>query len=173
MGLDDAGHDRQAQPRPRYESRRGVGRTVERLEDVPERRLGDPDAGVGDPQHARAVLDGALDPDLPAVRGELDRVRDQVDEDPLQLGLLAPGDARSLVADHQSEVAPLQRLLGELEGTGDRVPEVDGGTLDEHRTSLDPAQHQEVLDHREQAPPVAIEPGQQMPLPRGQRVASR
>ena len=127
---------------------------AERLEQAPDAILGDADAGVPDREgqlvERRRAPGGAgahREDDLTAL-GELDRVREQVQEDLAQARHVADDRRGSPVAEH---VCQVEALLGgprrhEVERPLDAFPEVEGLRLQIEPPRLDLREVQDVVD---------------------------
>ena len=120
--------------------------------------VGNAEPGVGDDQRRLVVVGGEAQLDPAAVRGELDGVREQVDQHPLELVRVhveLDGVVGHVDDDIQRPVVeqPTDRVVS----AGDDVAEVGGNGVDVQRRRLDLRVLEEVLDQAQQPVAVAVD----------------
>jgi len=118
----------------------------------------DADAGVADRDLDGPVHGPAPDVDPAAIRGELDGVRQQVQEHLLDLPLIAPDLAQSLirrlVKGNASAAGPFPH---QGEGVVDRGGKIEVGQLQLHPSGLDLREVEDVVDQGEQVLPRGVD----------------
>ena len=87
----------------------------------------------------------------PAVAGELDRVRQEVEHDLLELALVADIVAQGLVDSHLELYAvALRALAHQGDGVVERGGQIEGSHLQLHAPGLDLGQVEDVVDERQE-----------------------
>src|SRR5438874_3763349 len=115
MQLDEMAGNRQAEAETAMLARERAVALPELVEDVGEKRSRDPDAAVGDLDHAMLLPTRDVDGDGPPVRSELHRIRHQIPDDLLQPSRIAADEDRLGRADVDAD----------LLGSGRRCNRVD------------------------------------------------
>src|SRR5438445_5052488 len=125
----------------------GLPPLPEALEDVRELLRGDPGPGVGHQEPGFAIAKLGPDGDRAAFRGELDRIPDQVGEDPEDQRPIAP-EFELPAADVSFQAKPplLGERLHQIQGFAQQSPGHAALLLDRETPGLDPGDVEEILD---------------------------
>src|SRR5580765_9019750 len=138
--LGEALHEGETDPHPRRVSGRGTGGLAEGFEDLlPELRR-DPRPVVLDHQQQASVLRDGTNPDLRAGRGVAEGVRDEVLDDPFDLGGIQ-ADREGFDVDRQVVAVAFLRLV---DGSADQFADVGLASLRRHDPSLEAIQVEQV-----------------------------
>jgi len=98
----------------------------------------DADAGVLDRDGHAGGVELRADVDAPAVRGELHRVRQQVEQDLLELALVGVKLAEPLIdVERKPDAVALRPLANQRHRVGDRGGQMERGNLQVHAPGLD------------------------------------
>src|SRR5262245_56979325 len=161
MEFHDMAHDREAEPEAAMPSRSLV--LSEAIEDVREKLRADALAGIADREASVRARPFQTEVDAPSVRGELDRICEEVPDYLLQAGRVPceqPG--RWIEHGFEADILRVSETLNGLDRRLDDGDEVNGADLKPELAGHDPGYVQEVvnelgqelrvpLDHREGA----------------------
>ena len=154
--LDDALRDREPEPGAAVAPSRGGVDLAEGREQPVHPILRDPDAGIADGElDAPGALPGRLGVDVHddlALLGELDRVREQVEQDLSQAGHVPHDSRRHGLAEQAAELHVLlhRTWSNDLERPLDALAQVERLSLQIELAGLDLRVVEDVVDHVEQ-----------------------
>ena len=152
MHVDQALGDRQAEPCALFGRLDRIGALAERSQHDRDFILGDAGAGVLDAEILPARGGPAdLEPDLAALRGELDRVGQQVEHDLARGALVAP-DPRHALFEHlvDGDAAAGRAQFQQMMAVGHDMHQRDRFLVEFVAAGLDPRQIENLVDQVEQ-----------------------
>src|SRR5438874_6920322 len=125
----------------------GLSRLPEALEDMRDLSRSDPGPGVGDREPDLAIGKLGPDGDSAAFRGELDRIPNEVRENPEDPRSIAPEvDLPARELSFEPKPLLLGERLHQIQGFGEQPPNRAALLLDRETPGLDPGDVEEILD---------------------------
>ncbi len=151
MQLDEPARQREAEAGPFVLLRVIAADLAELLEYGRLVRRGDADAGVANGNHRLSIVEPRRYVDAAAVRRELDGVRQEIEQDLLELALVGH-DVAELRIDllRERDAVALRALAHECQRIRQCERDVEGRRLEIHAAGLDLRQVEDVVDQRKQ-----------------------